>query len=61
MFVLSAMYNLKICCVMQNDRTPLLSASFRGHTEIVEMLLKFGAHSSSSRMVSTSYFILKKR
>ena len=34
--------NLIFCCVIQSDRT-LLRASFRGHTEIVAMLLKFGA------------------
>ena len=49
--------NLIFCCVMQNDRTPLLWASFRGHTEIVAMLLKFGADFSSCDTVSTSYFI----
>ena len=27
--------NLTFCCVIQNDRTPLYLASFRGHTEIV--------------------------
>ena len=49
--------NLIFCCVMQNDRTPLYWASFRGHTEIVAMLLKFGNDFSSCNMVSTSYFI----
>ena len=49
--------NLIICCVIQNDRTPLLWASFSGHTEIVAMLLKFGADFSSCDTVSTSYFI----
>ena len=49
--------NLIFCCVMQNDRTPLYWASFRGHTEIVAMLLKFGADFSSCSKVSTSYFI----
>ena len=49
--------NLIFCCVMQNDRTPLYWASFRGHTEIVAMLLKFGADLSSCDMVSTSCFI----
>ena len=43
--------------MMQNDRTPLFWASFRGHTEIVAMLLKFGADASSCDTVSTSYFI----
>ena len=47
--------NNLICCVMQNDRTPLYWASFRGHTEIVAMLLKFGADFSSYHMVRTSY------
>ena len=46
-----------LCCVMQNDRTPLYLASLRGHTEIVAMLLKFGADFSSCDTVSTSYFI----
>ena len=46
------------CCVIQNDRTPLLRASFRGHTEIVAMLLKFGADFNSCSKVSTSYFII---
>ena len=45
------------CCVMQNDKTPLYLASFRGHTEIVAMLLKFGADLSSCDTVSPSYFI----
>ena len=45
------------CCVIQNDRTPLLWASFRGHTEIVAMLLKFGADFNSCNTVSTSYSI----
>ena len=45
------------CCVIQNDDTPLLRASLRGHTEIVAMLLKFGADLSSCDTVSTSYFI----
>ena len=49
--------NLIFCCVIQNDRTPLYWASFRGHTEIVAMLLKFGANVSSCSKVSTSYFI----
>ena len=49
--------NLIFCCVMQNDRTPLYWASFSGHTEIVAMLLKFGADLSSCDTVSTSYFI----
>ena len=49
--------NLIFCCVMQNDGTPLSWASFRGHTEIVAMLLKFGADFSSCDTVSTSYFI----
>ena len=44
-------------CVIQNDRTPLLWASGRGHTEIVVMLLKFGADFNSCDTVSTSYFI----
>ena len=43
--------------VIQNDRTPLLWASFRGHTEIVAMQLKFGADFNSCSKVSTSYFI----
>ena len=43
--------------MIQNDRTPLFWASFRGHTDIVAMLLKFGADPSSCDMVSTSYFI----
>ena len=46
-------------CVIQNDRTPLLWASFSGHTEIVAMLLKFGADISSCDTVSTSYFITR--
>ena len=50
--------NLICCCVMQNDRTPLYLASFRGHTEIVAMLLKFGADFNSCHTVSTSYFII---
>ena len=50
-------YNLIFCCMIQNDRTPLYLASLRGHTEIVAMLLKFGADLSSYRTVSTSYFI----
>ena len=49
--------NLILCCVIQNDRTPLFWASGRGHTEIVAMLLKFGADLSSCDTVSTSYFI----
>ena len=49
--------NLIFCCVIQNDDTPLFRASFRGHTEIVVMLLKFGADFSSCDTVSTSYFI----
>ena len=49
--------NLIFCCVIQNDRTALSLASLRGHTEIVAMLLKFGADLSSCDMVSTSYFI----
>ena len=49
--------NLIFCCVIQNDRTPLSWASFRGHTEIVAMLLKFGADFNSCSKVSTSYFI----
>ena len=49
--------NLILCCVIQNDETPLYLASFRGHTEIVAMLLKFGADFSSCDTVSTSYFI----
>ena len=49
--------NLIFCCVIQNDRTPLYLASFRGHTEIVAMLLKFGADFNSCSKVSTSYFI----
>ena len=43
---------------MQNDRTPLFLASIRGHTEIVAMLLKFGADFSICQMVSTSYYII---
>ena len=50
-------FNLIFCCVIQNDRTPLLWASFSGHTEIVAMLLKFGADFSICDTVSTSYFI----
>ena len=46
-----------ICCVMQNDRTLLFWASFRGHTEIVAMLLKFGADFRSCHTVSTFYYI----
>ena len=46
-----------ICCVMQNDRTPLFWTSLRGYIEIVAMLLKFHADFSSCRMVSTSYYI----
>ena len=42
---------------IQNGRSPLYLASFRGHTEIVVMLLKFGADFSSCDTVSTSYFI----
>ena len=49
--------NYTLCCVIQNDRTPLYWASFRGHTEIVAMLLKFGADFNSCSKVSTSYFI----
>ena len=49
--------NLILCCVIQIDGTPLLWASFSGHTEIVAMLLKFGADPSSRNTVSTSYFI----
>ena len=49
--------NLIFCCVIQNDGTPLYWASFRGHTEIVAMLLKFGADFSSCDTVSTSYYI----
>ena len=49
--------NLIFCCVIQNDDTPLLRASLRGHTEIVAMLLKFGADFNSCDTVSTSYFI----
>ena len=49
--------NLIFCCVIQNDRTPLYLASFRGHTETVAMLLKFGADFNRCQMVSTSYFI----
>ena len=49
--------NLMFCCVMQNDTTPLHWASFRGHTEIVAMLLKFGADFNRCQTVSTSYFI----
>ena len=49
--------NLICCCVIQNDRTPLYWASFSGHTEIVAMLLKFGADFNSCSKVSTSYFI----
>ena len=45
------------CFVIQNDDTPLLRASLRGHTEIVAILLKFGADFSSCDTVSTSYFI----
>ena len=44
-------------CVIQSDRTPLFRASFSGHTEIVAMLLKFGADFNSCDTVSTSYFI----
>ena len=43
--------------MIQNDRTPLFWASGRGHTEIVAMLLKFGADFNSCSKVSTSYFI----
>ena len=49
--------NLIFCCVMQNDKTPLYWASFRGHTEIVAILLKFGADCNSCSKVSTSYSI----
>ena len=49
--------NLIFCCVIQNDDTPLSLASLRGHTEIVAILLKFGADFSSCDTVSTSYFI----
>ena len=49
--------NLIFCYVVQNGNTPLLWASFRGHTEIVAMLLKFGADFNSCSKVSTSYFI----
>ena len=56
-YVHVASCNLIFCCVIQNDRTPLLWASFRGHTEIVAMLLNFGADLSSCDTVSTSYFI----
>ena len=55
--VISCNLMLLICCVVQNDRTPLFWASFRGHTEIVAMLLKFGADFNSCSTVSTSYFI----
>ena len=56
MLVLSAVYNL-ICFAMQNDRTPLFWASFRGHTDIVAMLLKFDADFSVCSMVSISYYV----
>ena len=49
--------HILFCCVIQNDDTPLSLASFRGQTEIVAMLLKFGADLSSCDTVSTSYFI----
>ena len=44
---------------MQNDRTPLFLATIRGHTEIVAMLLKFGADFSICQTVSTSYYITR--
>ena len=47
-----------MCYVMQNDRTALYWASFRGHTDIVVMLLKFGADYRSCSMVSTSNYII---
>jgi ankyrin repeat protein len=37
---------------MQNNRTPLFWASARGHTKIVEILLKGGADFISRRKVS---------
>ena len=49
--------NLIFCYVIQNDRTPLYWASFSGHTEIVAMLLKFGADLSSCDTVRTPYSI----
>ena len=45
-------------CVIQSDRTPLYWASFSGHTEIVAMLLKFGADLSSCSKVRTPYSII---
>ena len=46
-----------LCCVIQIDGTPLFWASLSGHTEVVAMLLKFGADFNSCSKVSTSYFI----
>ena len=43
--------------MIQNDGTPLIRASFSGHTEIVAMLMKFGADFNRCQTVSTSYFI----
>ena len=48
-----------ICCVMQNGRTLLFWASFRGHTEIVAMLLKFGADFRRCHTVSTFYYVTR--
>ena len=55
--VLVVSCNLIFCCVIQINGTPLYWASFSGHTEIVAMLLKFGADFNSCSKVSTSYFI----
>ena len=43
---------------MQNNRTPLYWVSYRGHTKIVAMLLKFGADFRTCDNVSTFYYVI---
>ena len=36
---------------MQNERTPLIAASSRGHTAVVELLISRGAHVNDTDVV----------